>query len=113
MAAAPRVWVVFLFPDSSEVRTMRSPPTLGHLVRSEGGLVWKVAEVLTSGSDTYTVTVVAPSLMAKSAHLAAQRLKRAATPDPQDLAVELLQLAKDSTSPRAIRRRWRERKYYR
>lgn len=116
----PSVRVVFLFPDSNELRDMRAPPRLGRHVRSPKGALWKVAEVLTSGRDTYTVTVVAPSLTAKVPQLAADHLRHAVrrrTPDrdTRDLAADLLQRAqraKDSISPRAIRRRRRERNYF-
>jgi len=73
-------------------------------------------EVLKSGIDTYTVTCVAPSRVGKLPDLAADQLRHARRRprdhNHQDLAADLLQSAKDSTSPREIRRRWRERNYY-
>ena len=79
----PSVRVLFFFPDdTSEGRYMREPPRLGHQVRSPEGAVWTVAEVFHTGLDTYTVMCEAPSL-----------------------APDLLQRAKDSISPLAMRRR--------
>ena len=116
MAPSPSVQVVFLFPDSSELRSMRVCPRVGRHVRSPAGAVWRVAEVLKSGIDTYTVTCVAPSRVAKLPDLAADQLRHARRRprdhNHQDLAADLLQSAKDSMSPREIRRRWRERNYY-
>lgn len=51
--------VLFLFPDSSEIRYTRKPKP-GDRVRSAKGDIRTVAEVLKSGIDTYTVTCVAP-----------------------------------------------------
>lgn len=75
---SPHARVLFLFPDSSEIRHMRKPPTIGLRVRSEKGDVWTVAEVLKSGIDTYTVTCVAP---------------------PKGLVADLLERARNSISP--------------
>ena len=116
MGPSPSVQVVFLFPDSSELRSMRVCPQVGRHVRSPAGAVWRVAEVLKSGIDTYTVTCVAPSRVVTLPHLAADQLRHARRRprdhNHQDLAADLLQRAKDSMSPREIRRRWRERNYY-
>ena len=73
--------ILFLFPDSGEIRYMREPPKLGCRVRSVTGGVWTVAEVLKSGIDTHTVTCLAPS------------------PGVRDLAADLLERARDSLSP--------------
>ena len=73
--------VLFLFPDSSELRSMREPPKLGRRVRSVKGDVWTVAEVLKSGIDTYTVTCAPPP------------------GGVRDLAADLLELARNSISP--------------
>ena len=113
----PPVQVLFLFPDSSELRTMRVPPRLGRHVRSPEGAVWKVAEVLKSGVDTYTVTCDTPSLIAKVPDLAADQVRQAVrrrTRDHhgQELPADLLQRARDAISPREMKRRWRERNYY-
>ena len=50
---------LFLFPDSSEIRYMAKPPTIGLRIRREQGDLWTVVNVLKSGIDTYTVTCVA------------------------------------------------------
>ena len=77
---------------------MREPPMLGSRVRSPSGAVWTVAQIIDYGSDTYTATCVA-----------VERRKRKG--DDKDLAAHLLQRTRESLSPRAIRRRWRERNY--
>jgi len=78
---SPQPRVLFLFPDSSEIRYMREPPTIGRRVRSAKGDVWTVAEVLKSGIQTYTVSCVAPPKGVR------------------DLVADLLELARNSTSP--------------
>ena len=50
---------------------------IGRHIRSSEGAVWKVAEVLKSGVDTYTVTCEAPSLMTKVPNMAAEHLRHA------------------------------------
>jgi len=72
--------MLFLFPDSSELRYMREPPKLGGRVRSASGDVWTVADVLKSGIHIYTVTCVAPAQ-----HLGGVR----------DLAADLLAFARN------------------
>lgn len=72
--------VLFLFPDSSEIRYTRKPKP-GDRVRSKKGIIWTVGEVMRSGIDTYTVACVAPS------------------PGAHKLALDLLQLARESISP--------------
>ena len=79
--AAAQSRILFLFPDSSEIRHLREPPKLRSRVRSATGGVWTVAEVLKSGIDTYTVTCLAPS------------------PGVRDLAADLVERARDSLSP--------------
>jgi len=77
---SPQPRVVFLFPDSSDIRYMREPPAIGRRVRSEKGDIWTVAEVLKSGIQTYTVTCVAPPKGVR------------------DLVADLLELARNSIS---------------
>ena len=78
--AAAQSRVLFLFPDSSEIRYTRKPKP-GDRVRSEKGDIWTVGEVMRSGIDTYTVACVAPS------------------PGVRKLAFDLLELARESISP--------------
>ena len=116
MTAPHGVRVLFLFPDSSELRDVRKPPRRGHHVRSPEGAVWKVAEILKSGHETYTVTCVAPSRMGKMPNLAADHMRNAVRrrtrdPDNQDLAADLLERARKSISPHEIRSRRRRRNY--
>jgi hypothetical protein len=115
--------VLFLFPNSREIRHMRDPPRLGSRVRSRRRATYTVAEVIDWGSDTYTAICVG------TASASATVPERAAGQESavrerhrydKDLAADLLQRtrdslllkrAKDSLSPRAIRRRWRDRNY--
>jgi hypothetical protein len=53
--------VLFVFPDSRQIRHMRGPPRLGSRVRSRRGAVWTVAQVIDYGSDNYTATCVGTS----------------------------------------------------
>jgi hypothetical protein len=121
--------VLFMFPDSHQVRHMGKPPRLGSRVRSPRGAVCTVAEVVDWGSDTYTATCVGKAspfdAVPKRAAGRKQPTKEsevAKVPhrDDKDLAADLLQRtrdslllqrAKDALSPRAIRRRWRRRNY--
>jgi hypothetical protein len=83
-----------------------------------------VVEVIDWGSDTYTAICVGKaSASATVPERTAGREKAAARErhrDDKDLAADLLQRtrdslllkrAKDSLSPRAVRRRWRDRNY--
>jgi hypothetical protein len=97
--------VLFVFPDSREVRHMAEPPRVGSRVRSPRGAVWTVAQVVDYGSDTYTAACVGASRMDEA------EKRRNPDRDDEDLAAGLLQRVKDSLSPRAIRRRWRHRNY--
>ena len=104
--------VLFIFPDHSrEIRHMREPPKLGSNVRSPHGRVWRVAQVIDYGSDTYTAMCVGTFQDATVPHRAADPMKEEAKRrkrdrNAKDLAADLLQRAK------RIRRRWRERNYY-
>ena len=73
--------ILFLFPDSGEIRYIREPRKRGCRVRSVTGDVWTVAEVFRSGIDTYTVICLA------------------ASPGVRDLAADLLERARNSLSP--------------
>lgn len=54
----PTVQAVLRFPGSTEVRFLKRPPRRGQRIESASGDVWFVAEVLRSGSETYTVECV-------------------------------------------------------
>lgn len=88
--------ILYLFPDEAVIRYGRKPPRRGSRVRSPRGRTWIVDEVLQSGRDTYTATVVAP---------------RFDLPAARGLAADLLDRARDAVSPREIQRRRRERDY--
>jgi hypothetical protein len=49
---------VLRFPGSTEVRFLKRPPRRGQRIESASGDVWVVAQVLRSGTDTYTVECV-------------------------------------------------------
>jgi hypothetical protein len=108
--------VLFIFPNSRDIRHMREPPRLGSRVRSPRGDVWTVAKVIDYGSDTYTAICVGKSWAATVPHRAADQLNEEVKQKKRDrkrkaLAVEVLKRAKVSLSPRAIRRRRRTRHY--
>ena len=95
MRDAAVVRVVFLFPDSSEIRYLNRAPRLGRSVRSEHGRSCVVSEVFPSGVETYTAVCVARE------HLV----------DVGSLASDLLQRARDSGTPKGLLERWRRRNY--
>ena len=108
--------VLFVFPDSREIRHMREPPGVGSRVRSRRRRVCYVAQVIDSGSDTYVATCVGESRVVTAAHRPAHRTNEAVRQDERDLierdpAADLLRRVKELVSPRAIRRRWRDRNY--
>ena len=108
--------VLFIFPDSREIRHMREPPRVGSRVRSPRRAVCYVAQVIDSGSDTYVATCVGTSRVATVPQRAKEPVNeevRRYEPEPweKDPAADLLQRVKDTVSPRAIRRRWQYRNY--
>ena len=52
------VQAVLRFPGSTEVRFLKRPPRRGRRIESASGDVWFIAEVLRSGTDTYTIECV-------------------------------------------------------
>jgi hypothetical protein len=58
MGGVAHTAVVLCFPDSAEVRFLERPPRRGQRVVSRSGNVWLVADVLRSGTRTYTVNCV-------------------------------------------------------
>jgi hypothetical protein len=54
----PPARAVLRFPGSAEVRFLKRPPRRGQRIESVSGDVWVVADVLRSGTDTYTVECV-------------------------------------------------------
>jgi hypothetical protein len=106
--------VLFMFPDSRQIRHMGKPPRLGSRVRSPRGAVWTVAEVKDWGTDAYAVTCVGTSRAAPVPHQEVDHVNEVIKHgkrhrDDKTLAADLLQRAKQSLSPRAIRRRRRDR----
>jgi hypothetical protein len=51
----PDVFLVLIFPDSSEFRWVDDVPRVGSEIRSRTGQRWRVEETLQSGVATYTV----------------------------------------------------------
>jgi hypothetical protein len=86
----PNVFVVLIFPDSSESRWVYEPPRLGSKVESQYGDSWRVEDVFQSGVSTYTVDC------------RPQSLGRAVV---SDLAHDLLERARRAISPQERRRR--------
>ena len=117
--------VLFIFPDSREIRHMREPPSLGSRVRSRHGRAWAVAQVIDNGSDTYTATCVGSAeQLGRVRREELRRVRReegsavnaAGAPviestEDKALYADLLQRVKDVLSPRAIRSRRRNRHY--
>jgi len=87
----PNVYLVLVFPDSTEGRWVWEPPRIGSEIKSRPGKNWRVEEVLESGADLYTVHCGPPPRLAS----------------PRDLATDLLERARRSMSPlQRRRRRW-------
>ena len=86
----PNVFLVLIFPDSSESRWVYEPPRPGSKVKSQYGDSWRVEEVFQSGVNTYTVDC------------RPQSLGRAVT---RDLAHDLFERARKAMSPQKRRRR--------
>jgi hypothetical protein len=109
--------VLFIFPDSREIRHMREPPRLGSRARSPRGVVWTVAQVVDYGSDTYTATCTGRTEQLLDVGREENSVRNASDAmftEPtrvRDLTAELLQRVKDTLSPRAIKRRRRYRNY--
>jgi hypothetical protein len=92
------VYCVFLFPDTKESRWLVRVPTPGTRVRSQGGSVWVVDEVLQSGRETYTVFCVP-----RREYRDALRRRREG-----DLARELLEAARHASEAATERRHRRK-----
>ena len=86
----PNVFLVLIFPDSSEFRWVYEPPRLGSKLKSRYGDSWRVEDVLQSGVNMYTVDC------------RPQNLGRAGT---RDLAHDLFERARKAMSPQERRRR--------
>ena len=86
MSERPNVYLVLIFPDSTESRWAWEPPQIGSEIKSRLGKSWRVEEVMQSGADMYTV------------HCG---------PSQQSLAADLLDRARATLSPRRRRRRER------
>jgi len=86
----PNVFLVLIFPDSSEFRWVYEPPRIGSKLKSRYGDSWRVEDVLQSGVNMYTVDC------------RPQNLGRAGT---RDLAHDLFERARKAMSPQERRRR--------
>ncbi len=85
----PKIHLVLIFPDSSEVRLVWKRPRVGGAIKSSLGKNWRVEEVLQSGTDVYTVRCGPRSHGVTGA---------------QDLAADLLDRARQALSPGDRRR---------
>lgn len=54
----PPIRAMLRFPGSTEVRFLKRPPRRGQRIESASGDVWFVADVMRSGTDTYTIECV-------------------------------------------------------
>jgi hypothetical protein len=96
--------VLFIFPDSREIRHMREPPRLGSRVRSARGAVGTVAQVIDYGSDTYAANCVGTSPVATVPRRAADPTneevkQRKRHRKAKDLAADLLARVKRPDLP--------------
>jgi hypothetical protein len=85
------VRLVILFPDSTEIRSLRRLPRRNQRMQSQSGDVWFVSEIVQSGLSTYTVTCVGE-------HGLLEDLPRRAS---RKLASDLLTAARRSIKPDA------------
>ena len=91
----PEVFLVLIFPDSSEFRWVDEPPRVGSEIRSQTGRRWRVEETLQSGVATYTVYCGA---------------KQRGLGGTRDLATDLLDIARRALRPPPSTRVARPRK---
>ncbi len=108
--------VLFIFPDSREIRHLPEPPRVGSRVRSRHRSVWYVAQLIDNGSDTYVAICVGLARVAAApqrpvGHVSEKARRDEREPSEKDPAADLLQRVKDVVSPRALRRRWQYRNY--
>jgi hypothetical protein len=82
--------VLFLFPDSSEIKYLSRPPAPGARVRSSAGRVWTVASVLKTGEHTFTA-----QCFAEQAHVPTRVVAR-----PEDVAAANGVTRQKKTAPR-------------
>ena len=88
--------VLFILPDSGEIRYTGEPPRLDSRVRSPSGDVWTVARVTYEGSDTFTVTCVERSRVATVPRRAADQMIEL-TDDKTVTADQMIELTDDKT----------------
>ena len=117
------VGVVFLFPDSAEVRYLSRPPAPRTRVRSSNGHVWIVSNVVRTGENTFSAHCVAQQDLVAARTPAPRpghaprdpRTEPRARADPgasepgafEDLGTHLLTLARRAIeTPTRLRRRY-------
>jgi hypothetical protein len=86
----PDVFLVLIFPDSTESRWVWELPRIGSEMKSRLGKKWRVEEVMQSGTYVYTVHCGPPAHGLTAA---------------QDLVADLLDRARDAASPTRLRKR--------
>ena len=117
------VGVVFLFPDSAEVRYLSRPPAPRTRVRSSNGHVWIVSNVVRTGENTFSAHCVAQQNLVSAPTAVLQtgpaprdpRTEQRALAEPrtrepgafEDLGTHLLTLARRAIeTPTRLRRRY-------
>lgn len=105
------VAVVFLFPDSSEIRYLSKPPARRTRVRSSNGKSFMVATILPSGERTFTAHCVAQAVVPPRA-MARRGAEPTSEHESDDLPSQLLGLVRLTVdAPARLRRRHRMRHY--
>ena len=115
---AREVAVVFLFPDSSEIRYLTNPPAAGARVRSSTGERFVVAKIFASGERVFTAhcivqTAVAPTRTAARPEASPVRVEEPGHPGGvDDFASHLLaRVRRTLDAPARLRRRYQMRHY--
>jgi hypothetical protein len=103
--------VVFVFPDTAEIRYLSRLPVRGAHVQSSSGQTFFVASLLQSGERTFTAHCVAYEATPARAQEAKDEQEGTGALD--DLAGHLQALARRTIeAPARLRRRYRMRDYY-
>jgi hypothetical protein len=114
---ADTVAVVFVFPDSSEIRYLSNPPPPGARVQSSTGQRFRVAGIRASGEHTFrvrcVVEAVAPTrAMARRDPIKTREDETGHSGAIDDLASQLLGVVRGTMESAArLRRRYRMRHY--
>ena len=103
--------VIFVFPDSAEIRYLSKLPPRGMRVQSPSGQTFIVASLLRSGERTFTAHCIAREATPARAREYGDEYKGPGA--LEDLAGHLQALAQRTIeAPARLRRRYRMRNYY-